>query len=169
MKKFFLIALSIAGAFAVNAQQKSSKQVQYSGGIRVAIPVGNFHLSHSLGIGAELGAEYKLQPNVSLTGTTGFTNFIGKKEKFGGFEYKYDAVGYIPILVGARFYPSSNVFVGGKVGYGILTGAGSGGAFNLEPGVGYNADKFQVAIGYNALIDDGTLGHFGVSAVYKFN
>lgn len=169
MKKIFILALSLAGAIGANAQSKSSKEVQYSGGIRFAVPVGNFHLSHSIGIGAELQAEYKLQPNVSLTGTTGFTNFVGKKVQYWEYTYKNDAVGYIPILVGARYYPSSNVFVGGKAGYGILTGAGSGGAFNLEPNVGYNADKYQVSLGYNALIDDGTLGHFGVTAVYKFN
>ena len=153
----------------VKAQTGAGKDVQFSGGLRFGLPVGDFHLSHSIGIGAELQAEYKLSPNASLTGTTGFTNFIGKSETYGGYKYKMDAVGYIPILVGARYYPSTSMFVGGKVGYGILTGAGSGGAFNFEPQVGYNADKFQLALGYNALVDDGTLGHLGVTAVYKFN
>ena len=153
----------------VNAQNSASKSVQFGGGLRFGLPVGDFHLSHSIGIGAELQAEYKLSPTASLTGTTGFTNFIGKSETYDGYKYKMDAVGYIPILVGARFYPSSNVFIGAKAGYGILTGAGSGGAFNFEPQVGYNADKFQLALGYNALVDDGTLGHLGVTAIYKFN
>lgn len=135
----------------------------------MALPVGDFHLSHSIGVGAELQAEYKLSPQASLTGTTGYTNFMGKSETFGGYKYKYSSVGYIPILVGARVYPSENVFIGGKAGYGILTGGGSGGAFNFEPQVGYNANKFQLAVGYNALVDDGTLGHLGVSAVLKFN
>lgn len=169
MKKIFFIAALFVGAVAANAQTSAGKSVQFSGGVRFALPVGDFNLSHSVGIGAELQAEYQLSPNASLTGTTGFTNFIGKSETFGGYKYKMDAVGYIPILVGARYYPSGNVFIGGKAGYGILTGAGSGGAFNFEPQVGYNGKKFQLAAGYNALVDDGTLGHLGVSAVYKFN
>jgi hypothetical protein len=169
MKKILFLAVMLAGAVMVNAQSGAGKNVQFSGGLRLGLPVGNFHLSHSFGVGIELQGEYKLQPKVSLTGTTGFTNFIGKSESFGGYKYKYDAVGYIPVLVGARYYPSSTVFVSGKVGYGILTGAGSGGAFNLEPQVGYNGEKYQLALGYNALLDDGTLGHFGVTAVYKFN
>ena len=169
MKKIFFCALILGAAVAVNAQDKPGKNVQFSGGVRFGLPVGDFHLSHTFGIGAELQAEYKASPNVSLTGTTGFTNFIGKTETWDGYKYKYDAVGYIPILVGARYYPSQNVFIGGKAGYGILTGAGSGGAFNFEPQVGYNADKFQLALGYNALVDNGTLGHLGVTAVYKFN
>lgn len=158
----------VIAAIAVNAQT-GSKKTGFAGGIRFAMPTGNFHLSHTIGIGAELQVEHKLSENASLTGTTGFTNFIGKKEKFGGFTYKYDAVGYIPILAGARYYPAANMFVGGKLGYGILTGEGSGGAFNFEPQVGYNTPKYQLSLGYNALVDDGTLGHFGVTAVYKFN
>lgn len=169
MKKFFFIALAVAGAFVANAQTSATKSVQFGGGIRLGLPVGNFKLSNTIGIGAELQAEYKVQPNVSLTGTTGFTNFIGKSETWGGYKYKYDAVGYIPVLVGARYYPSQNVFLGGKVGYGILTGGGSGGAFNFEPSVGYNAAKYQLSLGYNALVDDGTLGHLGFTAIYKFN
>ena len=163
------MALLVAGAVAANAQNSASKNVQFSGGLRIALPVGNFHYSHSLGIGAELQGEYKIQPNASLTGTTGFTNFIGKSESWDGYKYKNAAVGYIPILVGARYYPSSSAFVGAKVGYGILTGGGSGGAFNFEPGVGYNADKYQVGLAYNALVNNGTLGHLAVTAVYKFN
>jgi hypothetical protein len=169
MKKILFLALLVAGAIVVNAQDKTSKNVQFGGGLRFGLPVGNFHLSHSIGIGVELQAEHKVHPSVSLTGTTGFTNFIGKSQTWGGYKYKNDAVGYIPILVGARYYASPNIFLGGKLGYGILTGGGSGGAFNLEPGVGYNAEKYQVTLGYNALIDDGTLGHLGVTAIYKFN
>lgn len=168
MKKVIFVALILATAVAVNAQSKTAKNVQFGGGLRLALPIGNFHLSHSVGVGAELQAEYKLSPQASLTGTTGYTNFFGKSETYGSYKYEYLSAGYIPILVGARFYPSENVFIGGKAGYGILTGGGASGAFNFEPQVGYNADRFQLAAGYNALVDNGTLAHLGVTAVYKF-
>ena len=169
MKKVIFLAFILAAAFVVNAQSKSGQDVQFSGGLRIALPVGNFHYSHGFGVGAELQAEYKLSPTASLTGTTGCTNFIGKSANYYDYSYKYESVGYIPILVGARVYPSEKVFIGGKVGYGILTNAGAGGGFNFEPQVGYNADKFQVSFGYNALVNNGTLGHLGVTAMYKFN
>jgi hypothetical protein len=169
MKKILFLFLVLAGAIAVNAQSSASKHVQFGGGLRFGLPVGNFNNSHGVGIGVELQAEYKVHPQASLTGTTGFTNFIGKSISYWGYKYKYDAVGYIPILVGGRYYPSSNVFLSGKLGYGILTGSGSGGAFNFEPAVGYNAEKFGVSFGYNALVNDGTLGHLGLTGIYKFN
>jgi hypothetical protein len=167
MKKILFLAFLLAGVVAVNAQTK--KDVQFGGGLRFGLPVGNFHYSHSIGIGVELQAEYKLHPQASLTGTTGFTNFIGKSTTYWGYKYKNDAAGYIPILVGGRYYASPNLFLSGKLGYGILTGGGSGGAFNIEPSVGYNTPKYQITFGYNALVDDGTLGHLGVTAIYKFN
>lgn len=169
MKKIIFAVFILAASFAAQAQSKDGKSIQFGGGVRFALPTGNFHLSHSIGIGAELLAEYKLSPAASLTGTTGFTNFIGKSETFGGYKYKYDAVGYIPILVGARYYAAENIFLGGRVGYGILTGGGSGGAFNFEPQIGYNGKQLQVAAGFNGLVDNGTLGHLGVTAIYKFN
>ncbi len=169
MKKVMFLALILATTVTVNAQSKTDKGTHFTGGLRIGLPTGNFHLSHSLGIGAELGVEYKLSSQASLTGTTGFTNFMGKSETYGGYKYKYDAVGYIPILVGVRYYAAENIFVGGKVGYGILTGGGASGAFNFEPQVGYNAEKFQLSLGYNALVDNGTLGHLGFTAAYKFN
>lgn len=168
MKKVLFIALVLATSCTAFAQKKTeASQLQFAGGLRFGLPVGDFRLSHSIGIGAELQAEYKLSSQASLTGTTGFTNFIGKSSTYLGYKYKYDAVGYIPVLVGGRYYASESVFVGGKLGLGILTGNGSGSAFNIEPQVGYNTDKFQLALGYNALLDDGTLGHLGVTAVYK--
>src|SRR5947209_1316111 len=169
MKKVIFLVLILVAAFAVNAQRKAETDVQFSGGLRMALPVGNFHYSHGFGVGAELQAEYKLSPMASITGTTGFTNFIGKTADYYDYGYKYESIGYIPILVGARVYPSQNVFVGGKLGYGILTNAGVGGGFNFEPQVGYNGDKFQVAFGYNALVNNGTLGHLALTALYKFN
>jgi hypothetical protein len=169
MKKVIFLVFVLAASFAVHAQSGAGKSVQFGGGIRFGLPTGDFHLSHSVGIGAELQAEYRLNQNASLTGTTGFTNFIGKSADYLGYKVKYESVGYIPVLVGARYYATQNVFLGGKVGYGILTGESGGGAFNFEPQVGYNAEKFQLALGYNALVDDGTLGHLGVTAVYKFN
>lgn len=170
MKKVIFLVLILAAAFAVNAQHQSgNNDVQFSGGMRIALPVGNFHYSHGFGVGAEFQAEYKVAPTVSVTGTTGFTNFIGKSADYYDYSYKYQSIGYIPVLVGARVYPSKNVFVSGKVGYGFLTSAGVTGGFNFEPQVGYNADKFQVAFGYNGIVNNGTLGHLGLTAMYKFN
>ncbi len=171
MKKVFLaFAIAVISLGSANAQDNGG--LHFGGGLRVALPMGDFGDSHSFGIGAELQGEYLFSDMVSGTFTTGYTSFMGKTITIPGMgEFKMDAVGYIPILAGVRVYPSPNFFIGAKAGYGILTGNGeSEGAFNYEPQIGYNGTKFQLALGYNGLSKDGsTMSHLGLSAIYKFN
>ena len=172
MKKvLFVFAIAILSFGAVNAQEAASGGFHFGGGLRLGLAMGDFEASHGLGIGVELQGEYMFSDMVSGTITSGYTSFMGKEIDIMGTSYKYDAMGYIPILAGVRVYPSSNFFIGAKVGYGLLTGGGeSSGAFNYEPQIGYNGTKIQVALGYNGLSKDvSSLSHLGLSAIYKFN
>ena len=167
MKKLFLVlSIATASVFSAKAQDNASG-FHFGGGIRLGLPIGDFADTHNFGIGAELQGEYMFSEKFSGLVSAGYTHFLGKD--FAGV--KMDGVGLIPILAGVRVYPSTNIFVGGKVGYGILTGGDeSEGAFNYEPQVGYNAERFQVALGYNGLSKDGsTLSHIALTAIFKFN
>jgi hypothetical protein len=167
MKKvLFVFAIAMLSFGAVNAQDAGG--THFGGGLRVALPIGTMSNVYSFGIGAELQAEHMFSDMVSGTFTTGYTSFMGKEyeDGMGGTE-KFPSFGYIPLLAGVRVYPSPTFFIGGKLGYGIATGSGgSGGDFNYEPQIGYNGTKIQVAVGYNGM---GSLGHIGLSAIYKFN
>jgi hypothetical protein len=173
MKRFILVFSIITVSFIAGAQKtsESATGVKFGGGLRVGLPLGDFGDSYSLGIGAELQAEYMFTPTVSGTFTTGYTNFIGKSESFGGFTFKNPSLGLIPILVGARVYPAPDFFIGGKLGLGIFTGSSSSSTgFSYEPQVGYNAEKFQFSLGYNGWSKNGgSLNHLGLTGIYKFN
>jgi hypothetical protein len=164
MKKLLLVAtFLVAGFMSANAQ------FTFGAGIRLGMPIGDFGDTHSFGIGGELQGEYNFTENVSGVITTGYTSFFGKTVDFGFGEVELDAVGLIPIIAGVRVYPSTNFSIGAQAGYGILTGNDdSEGAFMYQPQVGYNADRFQIALNYNALTKDGsTLGHIGLTAIFK--
>jgi len=169
MKKVFLAATFVVASF-MGAYAQPAEGFQFGAGLRASLPIGDFSDSYSFGIGAELQGEYGISDMISAVATTGYTSFFAKKISLpGGGSIKPDALGYIPILVGARVYPSSNFFIGGQVGYGVFTGSGSSGAFNYQPQVGYNAETFQVALNYNGLSKSGTTSsHIGLSAIYKF-
>ena len=170
MKKVFLaFAIAVISLGSANAQDNGG--LHFGGGLRVALPIGDFSESHSFGIGAELQGEYMFSEMFAGTFTTGYTSFMGKDYDYMGMTVKGKSMGYIPILAGVRVYPSTNFFIGAKVGYGILTGGGSSeGALNYEPQIGFNGEKFQLAVGYNGLSKDGsTTSHLGLSAIYKFN
>ena len=161
MKKLLLVAvITIAGFTGAYAQP--TEGFTFGAGIRLGLPIGDFSDFSSFGVGGELLGEYGFSDMVSGVISTGYTSFFGKDD--------LDATGYIPILVGARVYPSTNFFIGAQVGYGILTGGGeSEGAFNYQPQIGYNASNFQLALNYNGLSKDGsTLSHLGLTAIFKF-
>lgn len=161
-KRMILFAFVVIAFSSLQAQSN----VGFSGGIRLALPVGDFGDSHSFGIGGEIQGEARLASNVTIPFSAGYTHFIGKE--FLGT--RLDGVGLIPILAGVHIYPSPQFFIGGKLGYGVLTGGGdSEGAFNYEPRLGYNGSKVQVALGYNGLTKDGsTLGHIALLTMIKF-
>lgn len=167
-----LLAFSIAAiSFGSAKAQDASTGFHIAGGARLALPVGNFGDVAGFGFGAELQGEYNFSENVSGVVSAGYTNFTGKTvtypEPIG--EIKTGSAGFIPVLAGVRFYPSSNVFVGAKAGISFGTATGAGSAFTYEPQVGYNAEKFQLALGYNAMSNNGTAGSIGLSALFKFN
>lgn len=180
MKKIFLALSIVAVSFAANAQ--SNEGFHVAGGLHVALPLGDFGKASSFGVGAQVQGEYVFAENISGTFTTGYTSFMGKSVdeptgydiNTGQYTYskvKLPATGYIPFLAGIRFYAAPSFFIGGKLGYGLLSGGGeSDGAFNYQPEIGYNAEKFQVAAGYNGLSKNGaSLSHIGLSVLYKFN
>lgn len=169
MKKTVLILSFLIGSVvAVNAQAPDG--FQFGGGVRLGLPIGDFSDSHSFGIGAELQGEYGFSEKFSGVITGGYTSFFGKSIDILGTSVKVDAVGLIPIIAGVRVYPSESVFIGAQAGLGILTGSGSSEtAFNWQPQIGYNAEKFQIALNYNGLSKDGsTLSHIGLTGIFKF-
>jgi hypothetical protein len=169
MKKLLFLAVSFT-ALTITANAQPKEGFNLGAGLRASLPIGDFSDSHSFGLGAELQGEYGFAENFSGVFTTGYSSFFGKKYDIGGMEFKADAVGYIPILAGVRYYAAPSFFIGGQLGYGLLTGNGdSEGAFNYQPQIGYNSGSFQVALNYNALSKEGsTISHLGLAAIFLF-
>ena len=170
MKKLLLVAtITVAGFIGAYAQP--TEGFTFGAGVRLGLPIGDFSDVSSFGVGAELQGEFGFSDMVSGIVTTGYTSFFGKDVDIPGLgTIEYESTGYIPILVGARVYPSTNFFIGGQVGYGLITGNGdSEGGFNYQPQIGYNAEKFQLALNYNGLsINSTNLSHIGLTAIFKF-
>lgn len=160
MKKALLItAILFVGLISANAQG----EFKFGAGVNVGLPVGDAGDISSFTVGGEIQGEYMFSEKASGIGSLGYTHFIGKD--FMGFKLSYGAV---PILVGARVYPSEQFFIGGQVGYGFFTGDAEGGGFAYKPHVGYNAGTAQITLSYNAISDNGTIGWIGLSGVFTF-
>ncbi|MHA4807219.1 outer membrane beta-barrel protein [Flavitalea flava] len=175
MKKCLLILAIAAGTTFSTQAQINKEGFTFGAGVNVALPIGSFHDSHTFGIGGELQGEYMFSENLSAVATTGYTSYFGKSQTIdfgaGPITAKNPSVGLIPILVGARFYPSEQFFVGAQIGYGIFTGGGGGApkGFEYRPQVGFNAESFQLILHYDGVsVTGGTLSHLGLTGIYKF-
>lgn len=160
MKKLLLVAaITVAGFIGANAQD-----FQFGVGPTIGLPIGDASDISSFVVGAELQGELKFSDMVSGVASAGYSHFIGKD--FEGFKINYGA---IPILVGARVYPSEQFFIGGQVGYGAFTGDATGGGFAYRPHIGYNASAFQLSLSYNGISDEGTtISWLGLTGIIKF-
>jgi hypothetical protein len=159
MKKVLLVAtFVVAGFIGAYAQD-----FQFGAGPTIGLPIGDAGDISSFVVGAEVQGEYKFSDMVSGVGSVGYSHFIGKE--FLGIKINYGA---IPILIGARVYPSEQFFIGGQIGYGVFTGDASGGGFAYRPHIGYNASSFQLALGYNGVSDNGTISWLGLTGIFKF-
>lgn len=171
MKQILFLFSLVALVTVANAQtDDATGRFHFAAGANVGLPMGDFNDSHSFGIGVEVQPEYAISNKFSVYGSTGYTSFFGKTVDLGE-EGKYDVpnASLIPILAGARFYLNPKFFVGAKAGIGILSSDGeSESAFNYQPQVGYNAKRFQVNLGYNALSKDGeSLSNLSLSVLYR--
>lgn len=164
MKRVFLSLAIVAIAFGAQAQKSSSAETGFKLAIgpRVGIVVGDYDQVFGLVIGGELQGEYKISNDASITIASGYTNYSGK--------HNLGSTGFVPVLAGARYYPSAKVFIGGRLGASFNTESGGGTWFTYEPQIGLNSEKFQVALGYNGASKSSvTLANIGLTAVYKLN
>lgn len=175
MKKNLLASIVLLSSFACANAQMTQGDFNFGAGVQLALPTGTMGTGWTFGVGAQLQGEYAFTDQISGVATTGYTSFFGKtmtfSDGFGGtISEKEPAIGHIPILVGARFYPSEQIFIGAQVGLGLFTGSGSStSGFEYRPQIGYNADQFQVILSYDATgVTGGTYGYMGLTGIYKF-
>ncbi|MCX8020241.1 MAG: porin family protein [Chitinophagaceae bacterium] len=165
-----LIALLITSFILYgNLAAQAPDGFQFGVGIRLGLPIGDFADVNSFGVGGELQGEYGFSKNFSAVVNAGYTNFFGKEINVGSITVKTDNLGFIPVLAGVRYYPSEKIFLGAQAGVGIFTSSGNSEAgFSWQPGIGYNAQKFQTALFLNGTnYANENFMHVGLKAILK--
>ncbi|HEY1214279.1 MAG TPA: hypothetical protein VGE93_11660 [Bryobacteraceae bacterium] len=181
MKKLLLSIAVLCTTAIVSKAQMAAGDFHFGAGIHLGLPIGDFHNVSSFGIGGELQGEYAFTENVTGVATTGYTYFAGKSIDLGGGDSYKANYGHIPVLVGARYYATEQVFFGAQIGYGHysvsissnvqgFTGASGGsGGFEYRPQVGYNANPVQFILSYDGTsVSGGTFSQIGLYAIYTF-
>ena len=111
MKKLMILVAAVAmmGFSQVNAQ------IDFSGGLEVALPLGDFGDAYSLGYGVSLGGEYGINDNISADLQVGYI-FLSVDDALSEF---IASSAMIPAQVGVRYYldeVGSGLYLKGMVG-----------------------------------------------------
>lgn len=157
-------------AFLCTAFIGAKAQFNFGAGVNLALPIGDFADTHSFGFGVEAQGEYMFSDMFSGVFNTGYTHFLGKETTVFGVPVEYESAGIIPVMAGARVYPSSQFFIGGRAGVGFLTGGDdTQTGFVYRPEIGAAFGNIQVAASFNGFSKDGnSLNHIGLSVIFNF-
>ena len=125
-------------------------------GINAGMPIGDTSDYTSFVLGAELRAQYLVNPNFGIGVASGYQNYFAKDD--------YEDFGLIPLAAFGRYYfNESGWFIGVDVGYGFLTNVdnNSGGLY-LNPQIGYNTYHWNF---YGFYQNIGTENNFDIQTV----
>jgi hypothetical protein len=179
MKKTTLILAAFLLSFMGFAQNGSGskKPISFNAGVELGLPLGDFSDIYSFGVGATVQANYQLNPKIDLTLNTGYLNYFGKTVDAGSVSVKYGNLGVIPVLAGARYWLTENIYGAAQLGISFWSINGTASAsnassennFTWSPAIGYRVSKFDISLKYNSInASESSLNSLGLRAAYNF-
>lgn len=182
MKKLFFVAIATVGfAFAGTAQEG-----QFKAGVDLGLPIGDAGDLYSFNFGVNAAYMWNIAEGFDVGIGAGFSSYTGKEvDGFGGFDFddedfdfddldggkfKVETASFIPVYGTAQYSFSEKIFAGADLGYGIaIAPSGMESGLLYQPKVGYQAEKFEVYLGYKGIAVSGTsLNSVNLGFNYKF-
>ena len=147
-----LFVLAVAPAFS-----------QFSGGLDIGIPNGNWSTFYSTGFGASVRYEAPIQDKLNWTVSGGFLSYSVKSA------YGSGSVSFVPITGGIKYYfqeSNSGFYAGADLGLYFISGSGaSENKFGFAPAIGYRVNTWDFTFRFNSVADANFLG---LRAAYVF-
>ncbi len=176
IKLFFLLAFFCLLAHGTYAQ--------FSAGLDLGLPMGNFSDIASTGFGGSVRYDGVISDKLGWTAAAGYLSFSGKNYTIGNVSIPFGTTSNIPVSGGVKYYFSeaNNGFYGGVdlsinflSTYVYTYNSGNGGGYNLQsesqskfgvnPGIGYRLPNWDFAARYNAV---GDFSYLGLRVAYVF-
>lgn len=166
MKKLFLVAIATCGfAFSGIAQDGKFKL-----GVDAGIPLGDIKDSASFNLGVNAAYTWNVGEGFDAGLGVSYNTYFAKEYDLpGGGTFKPDNANFLPIYGTANYGFTENIFVGADLGYAIGLTDGIDGGFYYQPKVGYQAEMYEVFVGYKGIsVDGGTYSSVNLGFNYKF-
>jgi len=166
--KYLFATLLLATIFSLpaTAQLKGFGIGPY---VETGWPAGDLKDTHKQGFGAGLSADIRLPGAIGITGSVGYMQFSGKTVHTSEGTYEASTLKAFPIRAGLKFRPTPLIYLKVEGGAANYTGANSGSAFILSPGIGVRVLGIDVQAKYEAWLKDGMNNAFwGLRAGFNF-
>jgi hypothetical protein len=161
--KLFLSVVIFLLSIYVNAQSKDEKQFKIGAGALLGLPVGDVSGFTSLAYGIDIMGEYAVAPSVALTLSFGYLDFAVKSG------YSGSKMGSVPLLAGAKYHFSDQLYGSFQAGLSIGTASNSFSEFTFAPGVGYKiSNKFDLMLKYQSALKGWGTSFLGIRAGINF-
>lgn len=165
MKNFFLVlGLSVASfAFSQENIEITPENSWFKAGINAGLPIGDKADFSSFTVGADLKAQYLVNPSLGIGVASGYNHFFGKDN--------FDDFGLIPLAGFVRYYVQpAGFFAGMDLGYGFLTNIeNNSGGLHIKPQIGYHNEKWNLFAYYQNTMteNDFNIEVIGIGATYN--
>lgn len=146
MKKLLLAVAAITiSAASVNAQDKEMKTGETT--FSIAGNIGHATTTNfNLVAGGDIQVDIPATTGLKITVSGGYENFSWKIGTSKGHS------SFIPLLAGAKFNLSTNLYGHAQLGYSISTVKDGGGSFTYAPSLGYMfSENFDASVKYLGL------------------
>lgn len=166
MKKLFLVAIATVGfAFSGTAQDTKMKI-----GVDFGMPMGDIKDSASFNLGVNAAYMWNVGEGFDVGAGLSYNMYMAKEYDFMGVTVKPDNSSFLPVYGTASYSFTDNIFAGADLGYAVvLAPSGADGGVYYQPKVGYQAESFEVFVGYKAVsVSGGAFTSVNLGFNYKF-
>lgn len=178
-KKIFIIVISLVTCLSL-----SKTYAQFSAGVELGLPMGNFSDISNIGFGGSVRYEGSIKNKLNWTASIGYLSFSGKTFTVNNVSIPFGNSAIVPITGGIKyyfsgandgFYGTADLSLNFVSFYVYSYNSGNGGGYNLAsanesrlgfaPGIGYRTGNWDFSGKFNLISD---LNYFGLRAAYIF-
>jgi len=163
IKIFLLVVLFVLSVSVDAKSRKDEKSFKIGIGAMAGLPMGDIKPYANLAYTVDLTGEFAVTSTGAFIISGGYFDLVRKSG--------YSGNGLIPILAGAKFYFSDQIYGIAQAGISLSTAGGGGSAFTYAPGIGYKvSEKFDVSLRYQSAAPKGggSISFLGLRAGLTF-
>jgi len=164
MNKYFILLFALCLSTGIFAQEG------FKFGIQGGIPLDDYNEAVSIVLGADFSYMYPLGEVVDIGPAVGYIHGFAETFQTTIIREEQEAVQFLPLSAGVRFWTSNYFSFGGNVGYAMGINDGNEGGLYYRPTIAYlMSSSVEVNFSYTGIdIEETTWSTVTLGIVYNF-